>query len=158
MTKRKYTDQQFIDAINRNFSIRAVLKDLGLAPAGGSYKLLHARVKKLGLDTSHFTGQAHMKGKNHTWAIKIPLEDILTENSHYNSNSLRIRLIKEGLLLPQCSTSDCGVDTWLGKPITLHLDHIDGDNTNNRIENLRLLCPNCHSQTSTYCGRNKGKK
>lgn len=153
---RKYTDQQFIDAVKNNFSVRNVLKSLGLAPAGGSYKLFHARVKKLGLDTSHFTGQGHLKGKSNTWVVKIPLIDILVENSTYNSNNLRRRLISEGLLPNQCSK--CKLTDWLGEPITLHLDHISGDNTDNRLENLRLLCPNCHSQTPTYCGRNKGKR
>jgi HNH endonuclease len=153
---RKYTDEQFIEAVKTNFSIRNVLKTLGLAPAGGSYKLFHARIKKLNLDTSHFTGQAYLKGKNHDWAPKTSLEEILIEDSSYaNTSALRRRLLKEGLLQDKCKR--CGITEWQGEKLSLHLDHIDGDNTNNSIENLRVLCPNCHSLTPTYCGRNKGK-
>ena len=154
---RKYTDQQFIDAIKNNFSVRNVLKTLGLAAAGGSYKLFHARVKKLGLDTSHFTGQGHLKGKRNVHVRKSPWETILVKNSPYsNTSALRRRLIKESILENKCSR--CGIVEWQGEELSLHLDHIDGDNTNNEIVNLRLLCPNCHSLTPTYCGKNKGKK
>jgi HNH endonuclease len=157
MRIRKYTDQQFIDAVKNNFSVRTALKELGLAPAGGSYKLFHARVKKMGLDTSHFTGQGHLKGKENMWHPKIPLEEILVRNSKYhNTSGLRRRLVKEGFLENKCSR--CGIDNWQGEELSLHLDHIDGDNSNNERDNLRLLCPNCHSLTPTYCGRNKGKK
>ena len=153
---RKYTDQQFIDAVQKNFSIRSVLKDLGLVPAGGSYKLFHARVKKLNLDTSHFTGKAYLKDKHFSQKPKIPMEEILVKGSTYLVTShLRKRLIKENLLEDKCS--QCNLTTWQSQKLSLHLDHINGDNTNNEIDNLRLLCPNCHSLTPTYCGRNKGK-
>ena len=67
---------------------------------------------------------------------------------------LKNRLLKENILENKCSI--CGIDEWQGKEISLQLDHIDGDNHNHRLENLRLVCPNCHSQTDTYCGKNKG--
>lgn len=156
--KRKYTDEQFIEAVKTNFSIRNVLKTLGLAPAGGSYKLFHARIKKLNLDTSHFTGQAYLKGKSHNRQNpnKISLSDILVKDSQYsNTSNLRQRLIKEGIFADTCSR--CSIIEWQGEKLSLHLDHINGDNTDNQISNLRLLCPNCHSLTPTYCGRNKGK-
>lgn len=156
MTKCKHTDDEFILIVKENFSIRAVLKVLGLAEAGGSYKTFHARVKRLNIDTSHFTGMGHLKGKTHNWNEKIPLKEILVSNSNYSNTSyLRKRLIKEELLTNECSR--CKIKDWQEESLSLHLDHIDGDNTNNQIENLRLLCPNCHSQTSTYCGRNKKK-
>lgn len=156
MTKRKYTDEQFIDAVKKNFSVRNALKTLGVVPAGGSYKLFHQRVKKLNINTSHFTGQGHLKGKTHNWSPKIPLEEVLVKDSEYQSTSkIGKRLIKEGIFINACSR--CGINEWQGEKLSLHLDHIDGDNTNNLIENLRLLCPNCHSLTPTYCGRNKGK-
>lgn len=156
MRKRKYTDEEFIKAVQANFSIAGVLQTLNLAPAGGSYKLFHARVKKFNLDTSHFTGQGHLKGRKHNWNIKIPLTEILVQNSTYTTSStLRKRLIKEKVLENVCSR--CGISEWQSETLSLHLDHIDGNNTNNEISNLRLLCPNCHSLTATYCGRNKKK-
>jgi hypothetical protein len=155
---RKYTDQQFIDAVKNNFSVRNVLKELGVAPTGGSYKLFYSRVKKLNLTINHFTGQGHLKNKTHNWSVKTPIEEVLVEDSTYSNTSfLNKRLIKEGLLEEKCSIPECGITEWQGQKISLHLDHINGNNTDNRIKNLRLLCPNCHSLTPTYCGRNKGK-
>jgi RNA polymerase subunit RPABC4/transcription elongation factor Spt4 len=77
----------------------------------------------------------------------------MVEDSDYNRGNLKRRLIKEGMLLPVCSK--CGVgEEWLGEPLTLILDHINGVNRDHRRENLRLLCPNCNSQTTTFSGRN----
>lgn len=69
-----------------------------------------------------------------------------------NRWSLRSRLLREGLLTPKCY--ECGITHWLGEPLSLHLDHINGEKTDNRIENLRMLCPNCHSQTPTFGAKN----
>lgn len=155
--KRKYTDEQFIETVKNNYSISACLKELGLKPTGGNYKLFHKRLVDLNIDHSHFTGQGHLKGKNHNWTPKRKLEgDILTENSCYNSKSLRKRLIKEGYKKHICEC--CNNKKWNGKPIPLELDHINGINTDNRLENLRLICPNCHAQTETYRGKNKRKE
>lgn len=86
-------------------------------------------------------------------SIKFPLSEIL-EGKHpqYQTNKLRKRLIKEKILENKCNL--CGLSDWLDNPIILHLDHIDGNNHNHLINNLRLLCPNCHSQTDTWCGKN----
>jgi len=86
----------------------------------------------------------------------IPLSEILVENSGYtNIARLKIRLLREGLLEAKCYGEGCGLTEWRGQPISLQLDHINGDNLDHRIENLRLLCPNCHSQTETFAGKNK---
>lgn len=149
MRKRKYTDEQFINAVRNNTSIKKVLEELKLIPTGGSYKLFYIRAKKFNLDLSHFTGQAHLKGKSHNWTAKKSLNEILVENSTYcSSNHLRKRLIKEGVFDYKCSS--CQLDTWMNKPIRLELDHINGNNMDNRLENLRILCPNCHSLTPTF--------
>lgn len=79
--------------------------------------------------------------------------ELTKTTKYYNSCDLKKRLIKQGLLVEKCS--NCGLgNIWQGKPISLQLEHIDGDHYNNEIENLTILCPNCHCQTSTWCGRN----
>jgi hypothetical protein len=89
----------------------------------------------------------------------VVAQDLLSDNPRYRSNHAVKRVIKDYSLLPWCCDR-CKIDSWQNEPITLELDHIDGDAANNKISNLRLLCPNCHSLTSTYRGRsiNTGKK
>ena len=86
---------------------------------------------------------------------KIPLSEILVKNSTYQSNKLRKRLIKEGIKLPFCDS--CSGYYWLGQPIPLELNHKNGDNSDNTLENLEFLCPNCHALTPSYRGKNAGK-
>ena len=95
------------------------------------------------------------KAYNNALGPKINTQDILDgKHPQYSTRNLKERLIKEGILTKICS--ECGItDEWNNKPITLQLDHINGVRDDHRLENLRLLCPNCHSQTDTYCGRNK---
>lgn len=151
--KKKYTNQQFINVVNNSYSVRGALKELKLSPTGGNYKLFYQRCKFLNLDISHYKGKSHLKNKRHNWAIKKDLKLILTENSSYNSNHLRNRLIKEGYFQPHCYS--CSLSQWLNQPIRLELEHINGVNNDNRLSNLTILCPNCHSLTSTYRGKNK---
>lgn len=92
--------------------------------------------------------------KNGGKPTKFELQDIL-EGKHpqYNTTKLRVRLLKEGIFTNTCS--ECGITEYNGKPLVMQLDHIDGDSSNHMFANLRLLCPNCHSQTDTFCGKNK---
>jgi hypothetical protein len=130
---------------------------IGLRPMGGNYKTVHQVVKRLGLDTSHWTGQAHLRGKTHTWGIpKQPLSEILVLGSTYSTLYLKKRLVEEGLLPDICS--GCRTVEWRGQKLVLELEHNNGDSSDHRIENLCLLCPNCHSQTPTFRGRNKRLK
>lgn len=145
------TDEEFIQAIKDSFTIREALLKIGLAPAGGNYKTFHMRVKQLQLDLSHFLGQGHLKGKKHSWGNKISLQELLVKDSkRVLFSNQKSRIIDAGLLVNECA--GCKLkDSWNGKKIVLHLDHINGDHFDHRIENLRFLCPNCHSQTETYC-------
>lgn len=152
MGKRKYSLEQFKLAVEQSYSVAGALKKLGLAPKGGNYGVFHRYKELYNVDTSHFTGQGHLKGKTHNYTTK-PLEEILVEGNYYQSHALRLRLIREGIKEHKCEC--CGLSEWMGQPISLELDHIDGNNKNNKLENLRVLCPNCHAQTLTYRGRNK---
>ncbi len=157
MAKTKYTDNEFIEAVRSSYSISQALKKLQLSATGSNYIGFKLRTKKLGVDFSHFTGQAHLKGKKHKWTKKIPLEEILIKNSSYQSRkNLKKRLIQAKILEYKCY--ECGLETWRDKPISLQLEHKNGDNTDHREENLTLLCPNCHSQTSTFAGKNNKRE
>lgn len=150
---RGYSDNDVVQAVKKSTSLRQTLIKLGLKPAGGNYATLKKTINELGLDTSHFRGKGWLKGEQVSIKVQIPLEKILVENSTYsNSSALRQRLIQEGIFIHKCSS--CNLNTWKDKPIPLELDHINGDNRDHRLENLRLLCPNCHAMTSTYRGKN----
>lgn len=148
----RFTTQDFINSVNSSTSKAGTLKMLGLVPNGANYLMFKKRVRALNLDTSHFLGAGHLKNKKHNWSPKIPLEQVLVQESTYSTGTLKKRLIKEGHLLYSCY--ECNIDSWRGKPLSLQIDHINGINDDHRLENLRLLCPNCHSQTSTFAGKN----
>lgn len=152
----KIDDDKLSQAVASNVSIRQTLQALGLCDTGTAYRNLKRRITALSLDTSHFVGQAYLRGKTHDWAPKRSMKKILVKNSTYeNIASLKKRLIHEGYLEYKCSA--CPIITeWNGKPLSLQLDHINGIYNDHRIENLRFLCPNCHSQTETFAGKNIG--
>lgn len=152
--KRSWTDEQLVEAVKTLKSIRSVIKALGLIPAGGNYVQVHRRIRELGLDTSHFTGMLWSKGTTYHKKTRRTLESLLVKDSYAQSFSLKQRLYEAGLKQPQCEM--CGwAQVSLDGRIPVELDHINGDRYDNRIENLRILCPNCHSLQSTHRGRNK---
>ncbi len=153
--RHSYTIEEFKKAVEESYSIAQALTKLGLSPKGGNYRVFKKFEKLYNVDTSHFTGQGHMKGKTHNFNT-IPLSEILVKDYEYSSNKLRKRLIIEGLKEHRCEC--CGLTEWLGEPIPLELDHIDGNHHNNLFENLKILCPNCHAKTPTYRGKNKKNK
>lgn len=154
-----FTEEQFLIAVSENISIAGVLRQLNLKVAGGNYKTVNNLITKLQCNISHWKGMAHWKGITYEYRKHpsiISLEDILIENSTYTStHSLKKRLIKESLLQNRCQI--CQISNWQNKQLSLALDHINGINNDNRLENLRLLCPNCHSQTDTFAGKNTKK-
>ena len=151
MNKRKFTIDQLIDAVRSSTSIRQVIFKLNLVPAGGNYSTIKKMINELSLDSSHFTGQLWSKGKQ--VALKRPTEDYLTNKQSIQSHKLRLRLLREGYFVHKCY--NCNNKLWLNNPIPLELEHKDGDHTNNELDNLTLLCPNCHALTPTYRGKNK---
>lgn len=147
-------DTKIIDACALNISRQSTLKELGLDPhTGSNVKWIEKKIRELNIITCHWIGIGHLKGKSHSWTKKIPLASILVENSEYSSNTyLKKRLLDERILVYICY--NCGINEWMGKRLSLQLEHKNGINTDNRIENLELLCPNCHSLTETFAGKN----
>ena len=153
MKPRKYTEKELVRAISVSTPMRQTLLYLNVAPFGGSDDVLRKAIEHFDLDTSHFTSQAWNKGRRLT--SRKALKEYLTRNSNISSYKLKQRLLRERVLDAICS--HCAKSTWLNKAIPLELDHINGDNKDNRLQNLRLLCPNCHALTPTYRSKNRTK-
>jgi hypothetical protein len=147
-------DDELRGAVGRSQSLAEAQRILGRQPGGAGYRYLRARITDLRIDTSHMLGEGWRLGSKVPPVPARPIEEYLVVGRRYPSMKLRQRLIKDGLKLHQCES--CLGETWMGQPIPLELDHINGDRWDNRLENLRLLCPNCHAQTDTYRGRNIG--
>ena len=145
------SDEQFIQIVQESNSYSDCLRALGLGTRGGSSTdILKRRIAELNCSTEHFGKQLQ------SVSAKYSLEEILVENSSYaNISRLKQRLINEGKMEYKCQK--CGISEWLGNPLTLQLDHINRVNNDHRLTNLRFLCPNCHSQTDTYAGKNMGR-
>jgi Zn finger protein HypA/HybF involved in hydrogenase expression len=146
----KFNDDEFRLLVAESISITDIAKSLGYKSKGGAVTgVIKKRIDKLSVNTSHFSKYSIKNTENRN----KPLDEILVENSTYTNNtSLKKRLLSEGLKTYACEV--CNISTWLSKPLSLQLDPMNGINTDNRLENLRLICPNCHSQTETFSGRN----
>jgi hypothetical protein len=143
------------DLVARSRNRADVIRALGGTPNSSTYRLLRRALSEQPLDTSHFE-TPHQRMCETPPRPPRPLEEVLTRDVHVNTNQLKQRLLAEGVFQHRCA--GCGGRRWRGGPIPLQLDHIDGDRTNNELSNLRLLCPNCHALTDTYCGRNIGRR
>lgn len=150
------TKEEFEKIILESTSYAQVIKKIGKNPTAGSYKFVKKQIEIYNIDTKHFTGNAHLKGKTHDWSKKEPIETFLVENCLCSRTNLKRRLVKEGLLKYECC--ECGISNWRGNKISLQLHHLNGISNDNRIENLCLICPNCHSQTGNFTGKNKTQK
>ena len=138
--RNKFTDEELIEAYNED-------KHLGKLAARFKVPVIQIwrKCKVLGLEFGSGGGKQ----------TKIPLDEILAGlHPYYQTLKLKKRMIREGVLEYKCSC--CKISNWQGKEISLQLDHINGDCSDHRKENLRLMCPNCHAQTDTWCGKNIG--
>ena len=155
MTNKIYecTDEQFVKLIKSSTNISEVLFKLGYSIKGNSwgFSQVRRRMDDLNLSPADFKGKnAMLKDRRER---ELTADILLRENCKHNRNCLRRFIIKNNLLPYECAI--CGVCEWNGKTLSLELDHINGINNDNRLENLRFLCPNCHSQTTTYGSRNQ---
>ncbi|WP_431930773.1 HNH endonuclease [Micromonospora sp. RP3T] len=154
MVRYRYSPELLAATAAQAHSVTEVMRLLGVRISGGSHAHISRQLKRFGVDTSHFTGQAHNKGGR---GVRLPVTALLT-NRPEGSRRVAGHRLKRALraigLPEECEA--CGIGaTWQGAPLTLHVDHINGDFLDNRPRNLRLLCPNCHSQTATYAGNRR---
>ncbi len=156
MGTSRYTDEELRQAAATSTSFRQVLMKLGLVyPAGGSQDNLIRKCKALNIDTSHFTGQAWNKGKTFPEKKKKTLKGHLKSNHVVGTHTLRNLLLDTKTRFRKCEV--CNIEEWNEKPAPLELHHIDGDRLNNLLENLQIICPNCHAQTDNHAGKGKRK-
>lgn len=157
MGQRKYTKQLLAPVVAESHSLAEVLRRLGLKQSGGAQRLIKQRIREYGLSTEHFTGQGWNRGltaeTNQIVArtrrkLCLSEEHVFCERSPARSGELRKRLRRDHGWEERCQ--NCGIVEWLGRPLTMHLDHRNGIHDDNRMENLRFLCPNCHQQTPTW--------
>ena len=144
-------EEAFRQLIANSNSYNDFLKKINMSHGRSSTDIIKRRCASLNISCSHFQNNGHGN------LPKYELEDILVEESTYtNLPRLKERLLKAGLLEYKCAI--CGnTGTWMNMDLTLQLDHINGIHNDNRLKNLRLLCPNCHTQTKTY-GSKRGTK
>ena len=140
-------------AVEGASSLAAVLRALGLPVTRSAYRQLHRRLLQEGVDASALDGRGWRAGRQDL--ARRSLEQLMVAGQRADVGNLKRRLLGEGVLDRCCA--ECGVREWRGRPAPLELDHISGDRRDNRLENLRLLCPHCHAQTPTYRGRNIGR-
>jgi hypothetical protein len=146
----EYGEADLRSAVSDARCLAEAIRRLGDEPTPTTYRRIRRGLRRHGVDTSHFSAQARRGGR-----ARRPLDQLLTRGSRTNGARLRHRLITEGRKAHVCE--ECGARRWFGQPIPLELEHVNGDRWDNRLENLRLLCPNCHALTPTYRGRNIGR-
>ena len=151
----KYTEKILSDAVAEAESIAGVLRFLGIVEAGGNHAHISRSIKRFGIDTSHFTGQAWRRGRA-SQCHKSPMDLlVLGESGSHRVRGERLRKAVLAIGAPYICAKCGNRGVWLFEKMTLHVDHINGNYWDNRPDNLRFLCPNCHTQTPTHAGKNR---
>ena len=153
MRPRKWTESNLREAVKESTSVRQVLSRLGLKEAGGNYSQIKKFISLYKIDSSHFTGRGWNIGMKFVIKRATPIEEILIKDSNFQSYKLKKRLFIAGLKQMICEECGWAKESVDGR-VPLELHHLNGDAHDNRIENLKVLCPNCHSLESNYRGRN----
>jgi Zn finger protein HypA/HybF involved in hydrogenase expression len=147
--------KSFKELVKNSSSYTEILKVFGHKGSGGSTKTLRKRLNEEDIDCSHINSTN--KGKTFPNRKAIPLEKVMIKNSTYDRGSLKRRLLRDGILENKCIL--CGQeDIWQGQKLVMILDHINGVHNDHREENIRMLCPNCNSQTPTFAGKQHKKR
>lgn len=145
MKKYEWNISEIKNAVKESINFTEVLEKIRIPRQGNNSKTLRNILDTNNIDYSHFTGRARTYATSYVEACEY-----LNTDKKIKPSKLKNKLIKENILENKCDV--CGLTNWLDKPIVLQLHHIDGNPNNNSLENLQLLCPNCHSQTDNYCG------
>lgn len=143
--------------VKESDTIHSVLVKMGKNTSAASYKSFHRKVKKYGIDITHFLSRKEITAKQFKEGKlkKIPTNEMFIENSLVARNQIKNRIISENLIKYECCM--CGNDgNWNGNKISLILDHKNGVNNDNRLDNLRFVCPNCNATLDTHCKGSKG--
>lgn len=155
------SDEEFIALFNRAETITQILETLGLSTSGGcSRTVFFKRAEELKLNIDELRKRTlekislMMKSAGKRRAVK--LEDVISGRISPTPGCFKRMILRNNLIEYKCGK--CGINEWHGEKLSLQMDHIDGIKTNNALENIRLLCPNCHSLTSTFAGKNAGNK
>jgi hypothetical protein len=155
--KRRWSISDLKRVTKQSTSIRQIIDGLGLVPAGGNYDQVKRALVENKINISHITGSGWRKGKKFQFVPRIRLEDIFVKKSTFQSYKLKKRLFAVGLKKEKCERCGWAEASEDGR-IPVELDHINGDKYDNRLQNLRILCPNCHSLQSTHRGKNQKRR
>jgi len=153
----KYKKELIQSLVSESNSVTEILIKLNLRAAGGNYKTIKKYISMYSLDTSHFETERKKQILSLSLLKKIPMSDILVENSSYCRGSLKKRLYESNLKKRQCEMCGQG-EYWNKRKMSLILDHINGVHNDNRLSNLRILCPNCNATLDTHCGKNASNR
>jgi hypothetical protein len=146
----RYSEAEAREAIAASFTLTEALRRLGRCPTGGAPTVLKKWIVMWGISTDHFDPNAARRAAS--LSRGRPLEEWLTENSSITRRQLKTALYRAGLKTPACEICGQG-ELWRGKPMSLILDHVNGVRDDNRLHNLRIVCPNCNATLDTHCGK-----